>query len=52
MIDWVSFLQLATLNEKLFIQELWQQELHWHETLSKSQRQEGYERHEDSNSLS
>ncbi len=43
----LGFFSPATLNGKLFIQELWKQELDWDETLAESQQQEWYKLHED-----
>ncbi|KAL9989289.1 hypothetical protein ACROYT_G003822 [Oculina patagonica] len=45
--DPLGFFSPATLNGKLFIQELWKQELDWDETLNESQQQEWYKLHED-----
>ncbi|KAL9958393.1 hypothetical protein ACROYT_G035399 [Oculina patagonica] len=50
--DPLGFFSPATLNGKLFIQELWKQELDWDETLNESQQQEWYKLHEDLSPLS
>ncbi|KAL9972922.1 hypothetical protein ACROYT_G019318 [Oculina patagonica] len=50
--DPLGFFSPATLNGKLFIQELWKQELDWDETLNQSQQQEWYKLHEDLSPLS
>ena len=50
--DPLGFFSPATLNGKLFIQELWKQELDWDETLTESQQQEWYKLHEDLSPLS
>ena len=45
--DPLGFLSSVTLNGKLFIQELWQQELDWDETLNSSQQDKWCKLHED-----
>ena len=45
--DPLGFLSPVTLNGKLFIQELWQQELDWDGTLNSSQQDKWCKLHED-----
>ena len=45
--DHLGFLSPGTLNGKLFIQELWQQELDWDEALNSSQEDKWCKLHED-----
>jgi len=45
--DPLGFLSPVTLNGKLFIQELWQKELDWDETLSSLQQGKWCKLHED-----
>ena len=50
--DPLGFFSPATLNGKLFIKELWEQELDWDETFSESQQQEWHKLYEELTPLS
>ena len=50
--DPLAFFSPATLNGELFIKELWEQELDWDKTLTKSQQQEWQKLYEDLTLLS
>ena len=50
--DPLGFFSPTTLNGKLFIKELWEQELDWDETFSESQQQEWHKLYEELTSLS
>lgn len=50
--DPLGFFSPATLNGKLFIQELWKQELDWDEILSESKQREWHKLHQDLTPLS
>lgn len=45
--DPLGFFSPATLNGKLFVQELWKQELDWDKTLCESKQQEWWKLHDD-----